>query len=50
VIVLSGATTPLGGIVIRAQSINVTIDGVMGGQAWSDGTRWTDGTGWLNAG
>jgi hypothetical protein len=50
VIVLSGATTPLGGIVIRPQSINVTIDGVMGGQPWSDGTRWTDGTGWLNAG
>jgi hypothetical protein len=50
VVVLSGATTPLGGIVIRAQSINVIIDGVMGGQPWSDGTRWTDGTGWLNAG
>jgi Pectate lyase superfamily protein/Right handed beta helix region len=50
VIVLSGATTPLGAIVIRPQSINVTINGVMGGQPWSDGTLWTDGTGWLNAG
>ncbi len=28
VVVLSGATTPLGGIVIRPQSINVVIDGV----------------------
>jgi hypothetical protein len=50
VIVLSGATTPLGAIVIRPQSMNVTINGVMGGQPWSDGTLWTDGTGWLNAG
>ena len=50
VVVLSGATTPLGAIVIRPQSINVTINGVMGGQPWSDGTLWTDGTGWLNAG
>ncbi len=50
VVVLSGATTPLGGIVIRPQSINVIINGVMGGQPWSDGTLWTDGTGWLNAG
>jgi hypothetical protein len=50
VVVLSGATMPLGGIVIRPQSINVIIDGVMGGQPWSDGTLWTDGTGWLNAG
>jgi hypothetical protein len=50
VVVLSGATTPLGAIVIRPQSVNVIIDGVMGGQPWSDGTLWTDGTGWLNAG
>jgi hypothetical protein len=50
VVVLSGVTTPLGAIVIRPQSINVTINGVMGGQPWSDGTLWTDGTGWLNAG
>jgi hypothetical protein len=50
VVVLSGATTPLGAIVIRPQSINVIINGVMGGQPWSDGTLWTDGTGWLNAG
>jgi hypothetical protein len=47
--VLSGATTPLGAIVIRAQSVNVTIDGVGGGEPWSDGTLWTDGTGWLDA-
>ncbi|MGH6896418.1 MAG: hypothetical protein ACREJ5_07710 [Geminicoccaceae bacterium] len=32
VIVLSGATTPLGAIVIRPQSENVTIDGVGGAQ------------------
>jgi hypothetical protein len=50
VVVLSGATTPLGAIVIRPQSINVTINGVMGGQPWSDGTLWSDATGWLNAG
>jgi hypothetical protein len=31
-IVLSGATTPLGEIVIRPQSENVTIDGVGGAQ------------------
>jgi Right handed beta helix region len=48
-VVLSGATTPLGAIVIRAQSVNVTIDGVGGGEPWSDGTLWTDGTGWLDA-
>jgi Right handed beta helix region len=48
-VVLSGATTPLGAIVIRAQSINVTIDGVGGGEPWSDGTLWTDSTGWLDA-
>ena len=49
VVVLSGATTPLGAIVIRPQSVNVTIDGVGGGEPWSDGTLWTDGTGWLDA-
>jgi Pectate lyase superfamily protein/Right handed beta helix region len=49
VVVLSGATTPLGTIVIRPQSVNVTIDGVSGGEPWSDGTLWSDGTGWLNA-
>jgi hypothetical protein len=49
VVVLSGATTPLGAIVIRPQSVNVTIDGVSGGEPWSDGTLWTDGTGWLDA-
>jgi Right handed beta helix region len=48
-VVLSGATTPLGAIVIRAQSVNVTIDGVGGGEPWSDGTLWTDSTGWLDA-
>jgi hypothetical protein len=50
VVVLSGVTTPLGTIVVRAQSVNVTIDGVSGGEPWSDGTVWTDGTGWLSAG
>jgi hypothetical protein len=50
VVVLSGATMPLGAIVVRPQSINVIIDGVMGGEPWSDGTLWTDGTGWLSAG
>jgi pectate lyase-like protein len=49
VVVLSGATTPLGTIVIRPQSVNVTIDGVSGGEPWSDGTQWSDGTGWLDA-
>jgi hypothetical protein len=49
VVVLSGATTPLGTIVIRPQSVNVTIDGVSGGEPWSDGTLWSDGTGWLDA-
>jgi hypothetical protein len=49
VVVLSGATTPLGTIVVRPESVNVTIDGASGGEAWSDGTLWTDGTGWLNA-
>ena len=46
-VVLSGATTPLGTIVIRPESVNVTIDGVSGGEPWSDSTLWTDGTGWL---
>ena len=49
VVVLSGATTPLGGIVIRPQSLNVEIDGVGGGEPWSDGTSWSDGTGWTEA-
>jgi hypothetical protein len=49
VVVLSGATMPLGGIVIRPASINVIIDGVTGGEPWSDGTRWADGTGWAEA-
>lgn len=51
-VVLSGATTPLGGIVVRLESINVTIDGVSGsgvlGTAFADGTFWTDATGWLD--
>lgn len=49
VVVLSGATSPLGEIVIRPQSVNVTINGVGGGEPWSDGTLWTDGTGWAEA-
>ena len=49
VILLSGATTPLGEIVIRPESSNVIINGVSGGQPWSDGTLWTDGTGWADA-
>jgi hypothetical protein len=49
VVVLSGATSPLGEIVIRPASINVTINGVGGGEAWSDGTLWADGTGWVEA-
>jgi hypothetical protein len=49
VVVLSGATMPLGEIVIRPASINVSIDGVIGGEPWSDGTRWSDGTGWAEA-
>ncbi len=49
VVLLSGATTPLGLIVIRPESTNVIIDGVSGGQPWSDGTLWTDGTGWAEA-
>jgi hypothetical protein len=49
VIVLSGATSPLGGIVIRPASVNVIINGVTGGEPWSDGTRWSDGTGWAEA-
>jgi hypothetical protein len=48
-VVLSGATTALGAIVIRPLSVNVIIDGVGGGESWSDGTLWTDGTGWLSA-
>ncbi len=49
VILLSGATMPLGEIVIRPESVSVIIDGVSGGQPWSDGTLWTDGTGWAEA-
>lgn len=48
-VVLSGATSPLGDIVVRPQSVNVTINGVSGGAAWSDGTLWADGTGWAEA-
>ena len=44
VVVLSGATTPLGEIVIRPESVDVVIDGVSGGEPWSDGTLWSDGT------
>ncbi|MCE3246804.1 MAG: hypothetical protein K0R41_629 [Geminicoccaceae bacterium] len=49
VVVLSGATMPLGEIVVRPASINVIINGVVGGEPWSDGTRWSDGTGWAEA-
>ncbi len=49
VILLSGATMPLGMIVIRPQSTNVVINGLSGGLFWSDGTLWTDGTGWTEA-
>ena len=49
VVVLSGATTPLGEIVIRPASVDVIIDGVGGGEPWSDGTLWSDGTGWAEA-
>jgi len=46
VVVLSGATTALGEIVVRPESIDVVIDGVSGGEPWGDGTLWSDGTGW----
>jgi hypothetical protein len=49
VVVLSGATMPFGEIVIRPGSVNVIIDGVSGGEPWSDGTLWADGTGWAEA-
>jgi hypothetical protein len=53
VVIQSGSTTPLGAIVIRPESIDVTIDGVSGngsvGEPFSDGTYWSDGTGWLDA-
>jgi hypothetical protein len=49
VVLSSGATTPLGAIVIRPESTNVIINGVSGGQPWSDGTLWSDGTGWAEA-
>jgi hypothetical protein len=49
VILLSGATMPLGMIVIRPESTNVVINGLSGGLFWSDGTLWTDGTGWAEA-
>lgn len=48
-VVLSGATSPLGTIVVRPESISVTIDGIVSSQRWADGTLWTDGTGWLDA-
>jgi len=35
--------------VIRPESIDVVIDGVSGGEPWSDGTLWSDGTGWAEA-
>jgi hypothetical protein len=51
-VIESGSTTPLGAIVIRPESIDVTIDGVSGngsvGEPFSDGTYWSDGTGWLD--
>jgi hypothetical protein len=52
-IFLSGATTPLGTIVVRAPSINVTIDGISSsgitGQPFADGGHWSDATGWVEA-
>ena len=52
-IVLSGATAPLGEIVVRSGSIDCVIDGVTGagatGEPFADGTLFTDGTGWLDA-
>jgi hypothetical protein len=52
-VVLSGASTPLGTIVIREASIDVTIDGVsssgIAGEPFADGSRWSDATGWIEA-
>jgi hypothetical protein len=49
-VVLSGATTPQGQIVVRPASLGVTIDGVISygltGEPFADGTFFTDGTGW----
>lgn len=51
-VALSGATTPLGEIVVRPLSQNTVIDGVSGqdpmGEPFADGTFWTDGTGWID--
>lgn len=46
VVVLSGATSPLGEVVVRPESVGVVIDGVSGGEPWADATLWSDGTGW----
>jgi hypothetical protein len=46
VVVRSGATSPLGEIVVRPASVGVVIDGVSGGEPWADATLWSDGTGW----
>jgi hypothetical protein len=48
-ITLSGATTPLGEIVVRPTSQNTSIDGVVGQEPFADGTFWTDGTGWVES-
>jgi len=52
-VVLSSASNPLGEIVVRSRSIDVTIDGIAGsgvfGDAFADSTFWTDATGWLDA-
>jgi hypothetical protein len=52
-VVLSGATVPLGEIVVRPQSVNCVIDGIAGGgfigEAFADGTFFTDQTGWQSA-
>lgn len=50
---LSGATMPLGTIVVRQASINVTIDGIsssgIAGEPFADGSHWSDATGWAEA-
>lgn len=52
-VVLSGATVPVGEIVVRPQSVNCVIDGIAGGgfqgEAFADGTFFTDQTGWQEA-
>lgn len=52
-VIETGATSPLGAIVVRPQSLDVAIDGVSGqssiGEPFADGTFFTDGTGWLDA-